>query len=65
MRRMDHDTESRHTYDCGGTNNYFNPPDQIRKVGRCVLGTTFLDLISQLQKDEVLIGLYYISRSNV
>jgi hypothetical protein len=37
---------------------YFNPPDEVKKVGRTITGNTFVELIGQLQKGECLIGLY-------
>jgi hypothetical protein len=39
-------------------NRYFNPPDQIRRIGRPLQGIDFVGLVSELLGDEVLVGLY-------
>lgn len=52
-----HQIERSHTHRTG-TNRYFSPPDTIRVVGRRLHGKDFVELVSQLRGDEVLLGLY-------
>ena len=37
---------------------YFNPPEEIREVGRLLRAGTFAELMAQLTSDEALFGLY-------
>jgi hypothetical protein len=52
-----HQIERTHTHRTN-TNRYFNPPDKIKEIGRRLDGDEFGDLVSQLQGDEALFGLY-------
>lgn len=46
-----------HTYETT-SNRYFNPPSDIRRLGRALKSGDFGDLVKQLVNDEVLFGLY-------
>jgi hypothetical protein len=52
-----HQIERSHTHPTG-INRYFNPPDRISEIGRRLHGKDFVELVSQLRGDEVLLGLY-------
>ena len=43
--------------------NYYNPPEQIKEVGRKLEGETWAELQAELQPGEVMLGLFYIDRS--
>jgi hypothetical protein len=39
---------------------YYNPPDEIRQIGRKLLAdSSFASLLRQMSIDEVLVGIYY------
>jgi hypothetical protein len=46
------------TSDNSGPHRYFNPPSEVRKLGRRLEFGSFAHLGSQLRRNEVLIGLY-------
>jgi len=52
-----HQIERSHTHPTS-INRYFNPPERISKIGRQVNGKEFVELVSQLRQDEVLMGIY-------
>lgn len=49
--------ELRHTYE-DAASRFFNPPDEVQRVGRRLREGDFRTLVSQLRSDELLIGLY-------
>jgi hypothetical protein len=38
--------------------NYYNPPLDVLKIGRRLKGSTYDELIKELDKNEVLVGLF-------
>jgi len=38
--------------------NYYNPPDNVKTVGRRLLSTTYPKLVAELRDGEALVGLY-------